>query len=194
MSEDTNTPQVGPLLLGSLEYVWSRIRGRLSGLSADEYRWEPVPDCWSVRPGPGGRWEVERPSPEPSPPPVTTIAWRLWHIASECLAGYTAQGLGPWPLAVRGREWYPSPGPALAALDQAWQAFHAGLLSLGEAGLWRPLGPAWEEFAADPWAGLVLHAQDELSHHGAEVALLRDLYLRAQMPGDGGGAAAAGAP
>jgi hypothetical protein len=24
----------------------------------------------------------------------------------------------------------------------------------------------------------VVHAQDELAHHGAEVALLRDLYLR----------------
>jgi hypothetical protein len=28
----------------------------------------------------------------------------------------------------------------------------------------------------DPWAALVLHAQDELSHHDAEVTLLRDLY------------------
>ncbi len=39
-------------------------------------------------------------------------------------------------------------------------------------------GGMWEEFADDPWAGLVLHAQEEMSHHGAEVALLRDLFLR----------------
>ena len=184
MAEDMNGHQVGPLLLGSLEYVWSRIRGRLSGLTADEYLWEPVPGCWSVRQGADGGWEVERPDPEPSPPPVTTIAWRLWHIGSECLAGYTSQGLGPWPLEVRDRQWYPSPGPALDALDQAWQAFYTGLTGLGEDGLWRPLGPVWEEFAEDPWAGLVLHAQDELSHHGAEVALLRDLYLRKDAHGE----------
>jgi DinB superfamily len=178
MSEDVNGRQVGPLLLSSLEYVWSRIRGRLSGLTADEYLWEPVPGCWSVRPGPGGGWEIDRPDPELSPPPVTTIAWRLWHIASECLADYTWRGLGPWPLEVQGQDWYPSPDLALGALDRAWQAFYAGLVSLGEEGLWRPLGPAWEEFADDLWAQLVLHAQDELSHHGSEVALLRDLCLR----------------
>jgi DinB superfamily len=178
MPDDSNQRQLAPLLLGSLDYVWSRIRGRLAGLSADEYLWEPAADCWSVRQAPGGSWEIDRPEPEPSPPPVTTIAWRLWHIGSECLAGYTSQGLGPWPLDVQGRQWYPTPGPALEAVDRAWEAFRTGLASLGEEGLWRPLGSAWEEFADDPWAGLVLHAQDELSHHGAEVALLRDLYLR----------------
>ncbi len=178
MPEALNGRQAGPVLLGSLDYVWSRIRERLTGLTEDEYLWEPVPGCWSVRQTSGGGWEIDRPEPEPSPPPVTTIAWRLWHIGSECLAGYTSQGLGPWPLEVRDREWYPSPGPALAALDQAWQALYTGLMSLGEDGLWQPLGTAWEEYADDPWAGLVLHAQDELSHHGAEVALLRDLYLQ----------------
>jgi hypothetical protein len=176
MSEDVNGRNMGPLLLGSLDYVWSRIRERLDGLTAEEYLWEPAPGCWSVRPGPDGGWQIERPGPEPTPPPVTTIAWRLWHIGSECLAGYTSQGLGPWPLEVRDLEWYATPEPAVKALDEAWLAFRAGLAELGEDGLWQPLGPAWDEFADDPWAGLVLHAQDEMSHHGAEIALLRDLY------------------
>ncbi|MCZ2837567.1 hypothetical protein [Modestobacter sp. VKM Ac-2985] len=26
------------------------------------------------------------------------------------------------------------------------------------------------------WADLLVHATDELAHHGAEIALLRDLY------------------
>jgi hypothetical protein len=175
---DAQPRPVAPMLLGSLEFSWSRIRGRITGLAEDEYLWEPGPGCWSVRRTAGGRWEIERPYPAPSPPPVTTIAWRLWHIGSECLAGFTSRGLGAWPLEVTGREWYPSPEPALAALDTAWQAFYDGLANLGEAGIWQPLGPVWEEYADEPWAALVLHAQDELSHHGAEVALLRDLYLR----------------
>jgi hypothetical protein len=175
MPEDVNEHNLGPLLLGSLDYVWSRIRERLSDLTEDEYLWEPAPGGWSVRPAQDGSWQVERPAAEPFPPPVTSIAWRLWHISSECLAGYTAQGLGPWPLQVRDREWYATPEPAIRALDEAWLAFRAGLDELGEEGLWQPLGPAWGEYADDPWAGLVLHAQDEMSHHGAEIALLRDL-------------------
>ena len=81
-------------------------------------------------------------------------------------------------------EWYPSAGRALEALDQAWVAFYAGLKGLEEDGLWNPLGAAWDEFADETWAALVLHALDELSHHGAEVALLRDLYLRRNSGAD----------
>jgi DinB superfamily len=176
MSQDVNGHYIGPLLLGSLDYVWSRIRKNLDGLTTAEYLWEPAPGCWSVRPGRDGGWLAERPAIEPSPPPVTTIAWRLWHLGSECLAGYTSRGLGSWPLEVRGQEWYAAPEPAIEAVDEAWLAFRAGLAHLGEDGLWQSLGPQWAESVGDPWAGLVLHAQDEMSHHGAEIALLRDLY------------------
>lgn len=179
MPEDDKSAdrQVAPELLGSLDYVWDRIHTRLAGLGQDEYRWEPVSGCWSVRPADGG-WQVDRAWPEPTPAPVTTIAWRLWHIASDCLAGYTVNGLGPWPLTVRDKEWYGNVGDALAGLDTAWAAFRAGLVALGEDGMWRRLGERWGPYANGTWAGLVLHAQDELSHHGAEIALLRDLYAR----------------
>lgn len=168
--------EVGPLLLDSLDYVWGRVRARFEGISQDEYLWEPVPDCWTVRPDGAGGWQVDRAWPEPEPAPVTTIAWRLWHIASDCVAGYTKGGLGPWPLEVDEKGWYGDVGDALRATDTAWTAFREGLGALGEEGMWRPLGERWGPYAADPWAGLVLHAQDEISHHGAEVALLRDLY------------------
>ncbi len=109
--------------------------------------------------------------------PVTTIAWRLWHIGSECLAGYTARNLGDWPLDVdEDEEWYGDVDDALSALDRAWTAFRGGVAALGEDGMWRPLGEGWGPFASDPWAALILHAYDEIAHHGAEVALLRDLY------------------
>lgn len=166
---------VGPVVLGSLDYVWAVLRERFSGMSQAEYLWEPVAGCWSVRQS-GATIAVEREIPDPDPAPVTTIAWRLWHIASECFAGYTAQGLGDWPLEVHEREWYLDVNDALAAADTSWSAFRTGLDTLGEDGMWRELGDAWGPYAHDSWASLVLHAQDELSHHGAEIALLRDLY------------------
>lgn len=168
--------QVGPVVLGALDFVWARFRARVDGLGQDEYLWEPVPGCWSVRPEADGRWQVDRVIPDPEPAPVTTIAWRLWHIGSDCLADYTSGGLGDWPLRVRDRQWYGDVAEALTEVDRAWTAFRAGLDSLGEDGMWRPLGERWGQYAAEPWVSLALHAQDELSHHGAEIALLRDLY------------------
>ena len=50
--------------------------------------------------------------------------------------------------------------------------------SLGEEGLGRPCGPAEGPFAHAPLAALVLHINREVIHHGAEVCLLRDLYLQ----------------
>ena len=55
----------------------------LTGLTDEEYRWEPVADCWNVRPDPAapGGWTVDYPDVAPDPPPFTTIAWRLVHIS-----------------------------------------------------------------------------------------------------------------
>jgi hypothetical protein len=167
---------VTQLLVSTFDDVWSRQRGRLVGLTQEEYLWEPVPDCWTVS-SHDGRWHVAaRQRPDPVPAPVTTIAWRLWHIASDCLADYTIRGLGPRPFAVSDTEWYGHVDQALAALDQAWAAFRAGIEALGDDGMWSPLGPEWGPYAPEPWAALVVHALDEVAHHGAEIGLLRDLY------------------
>ena len=47
---------------------------------------------------------------------------------------------------------------------------------LGEDGLARPCGPAEGPYAEASMAELVLHIHREAIHHGAEIALLRDLY------------------
>ena len=163
------------ILLFGFDDVWARQRGRLEGLSQDEYLWEPVEGCWSVREV-DGTWHAHEREDTAEPAPVTTIAWRLWHIASECLADYTEGSLGPWPLEVRGTEWYGDVESALAALDRSWAAFRGGMEALGDEGAWRPLGERWDHWGPRPWAALGLHALDELAHHGAEIGLLRDLY------------------
>jgi DinB superfamily len=182
MAEEQKTDgPVATLVLTSLDYVWERLRARCEGLTQEEYLWEPVADCWSVR-DIDGVVSIERDDSDPEPAPVTTIAWRLWHIGSDCLGGYTQGGLGPWPLQVRDREWFMDVDQALAAVDTAWAAFRSGLGALGEDRMNSPLGERWGPYADSSWADLVLHAQDELSHHGAEIALLRDLYA-AGLPG-----------
>lgn len=169
-----------PLLLAGVDEASTRLHRRLDGLTAEEYLWEPVADCWSVRES-NGRWVAEprtRESEKSVPQPVTTIAWRTWHIAADCLAGYVSPSLGDWPLGLPADEWYGEPDAALAALDTATRAFTDRVTALGEDGLAAPLGPSWGSYGEQPWAALVVHAQDEIAHHGAEIALLRDLYLR----------------
>ena len=58
-----------------LDYVQPRIRGRFEGMSDDEYLWEPVPGCWSVRES-NGTWLADqtRPAPEPSAPMTSRIS------------------------------------------------------------------------------------------------------------------------
>ena len=167
--------EVLPVLLRGWDDAWERLDARLAGLGDDEYRWEPVRDVWTVRAGPDG-WRVDRSDADPDPAPVTTIAWRLWHLAVDCLSDYLGRSPAGRPLAEEGARWHPDAASALGDLRTAAAAFRAMVTGLGEDGLWEQLGPAWGPYAEGTWADLVVHAVDELAHHGAEVALLRDLY------------------
>jgi hypothetical protein len=170
-----------PVLFFGIDDAWDRLRARLEGLSDHEYLWEPVAHGWTVRPD-GDRWLADDSDDDPQPAPVTTIAWRMWHIASFCLSSYVSPTLGEWPLAVTDREWFGEAQPALEALDVAMTTFRDRVMALGEDGIWQPLGPRWGPYADESWAKLVIHALDELAHHGAEVALLRDLYASRATP------------
>ena len=54
------------------------------------------------------------------------------------------------------------------------------LEELPAASWWEPLGPVAGPYAKDDKASLVLHQLDEQIHHGAELGVLRDLYLHNQ--------------
>jgi len=123
-----------------LEWHWhGQLRPRFEGLTDDEYLWEPAQPAWNVRPRTGegqpgtGPFTVDFAYPEPDPPPVTTIAWRLAHIIVGVLGARVASHFG---------------GPAVD----------------------------YGSYAYAGTAALVLHINREVIHHGAEVALLRDLY------------------
>ena len=63
----------GALLVDQLDFSWAAsLWPRVQGLTDDEYLWEPVTGCWSVRPRPDGTWQADGPGvPEPDPPPGT---------------------------------------------------------------------------------------------------------------------------
>ena len=158
---------------GQLETHWDRqLRPRLEGLTDDEYFWEPVPGMWTVRRAEAG-FISDFAVPPPDPAPVTTIAWRLGHLVFLLEAGRERFGGPPVDFAS-----YRHAGTAMAALrrlDAAYREWIDGVAGLGIAGLAEPAGRAG--MLAD-WstAAIVLHTQREVVHHGAEIALLRDLY------------------
>jgi hypothetical protein len=173
-------------LAEQLDWHWRhQLRPRLDGLTDDEYLWEPVRGTWSVRPrGTStapmavgrGAFTIDFALPEPDPVPVTTIAWRIGHIVVGVLGARAAAHFGGPPTDYESHEYPGDAATALAQLDAAYAAWTTGVRGLGEEGMRRPCGPAEGPYAEAPMAMLVLHINREVIHHGAEIALLRDLY------------------
>ncbi len=199
MENDTSTASAGTAdwtseLAEQLDWWWrEHLRPRFDGLTDDEYFWEPVPGCWSIRRRDAvdpeiargsGEFALEYAWPPPSPPPVTTIAWRLGHIITGVFAERNAAHFGAAPADVRTFEYAGTADGALAQLDEVYSAWITGVRALDEAGLRRPCGPAEGPFAAAPLSDMILHINRETLHHAAEIALLRDLY-RAKGRQDG---------
>jgi DinB superfamily len=147
--------------------------------------WEPVANCWNIHPRGEGRTQIAAGAgnfvidfafPEPVPAPVTTIAWRLAHIVVGVFGMRVANHFGGPPVGYETFEYAGTADQALDQLDGAYAAWRDGVSALGDAGLAQPCGPAEGPFADFPMASLVLHINRETLHHGAEIALLRDLY------------------
>ncbi|GIF40010.1 DinB family protein [Actinoplanes xinjiangensis] len=160
-------------------------RPRLEGLTDEEYLWEPAPGAWNVRPrgtsttgmaAGGGDFTIDWDMPEPSPPPVTTIAWRLGHLIVGVLGARNAAHFGAGSADYLTHLYAGTAAGALTQLDDAYHTWSKGVALLGEDGLHRPVGPTERGFAEEPMATLVLHINREMIHHGAEILLLRDLF------------------
>ncbi len=176
-------------LVEQLAWHWrEHVRPRLDGLTDDEYRWEPVPG-WNVRerrnaltPMAAGRGDsvLDFAYPEPVPAPVTTIAWRIGHIAIGVFGMRAANHFGPGAEAAgvtyEATDWPLTAAGGLQLLDHHYDAWMTGIQALDAAALAQPCGPAEGPFASYSMATLVLHISREAIHHGAEILLLRDLY------------------
>jgi hypothetical protein len=160
------------------DYVYQRTRNRLAGLTDDEYFWEPVPGCCTIRRANSGEYRADDAS-EPDPPPFTTIAWRLWHLIENYGGRRNPEWLGVEREPGGFERGDPAPATAaeaIAVLDRAHAFWRDLLHHVPEASWWEPLGPIAHEYAESDKAALVLHHLDEQIHHGAELGVMRDLY------------------
>ena len=116
--------------------------------------------------------------PEPEPAPVTTIAWRLAHVIVGVFGERNHSHFDGPPISYQDFAYAGSAAEALEQVDAGYRHWCDGVRALGEGGLAGPCGEAEGPFAEHPLSELVLHIHREVIHHGAEISLLRDLYLR----------------
>lgn len=172
-------------IVDQMDSHWrDRLRPRLHGLTDDEYFWEPVPGCWSLRrreessaPSPIGTGEfvMDYSHPPHDHEPVTTIAWRLAHLI-QVLGSPAAPHFQPTSDSPS-VEFSGTAETALRQLDEGYEAWMADVRTLGVPGLTRAQGAlSPPQFAEAPIARLVMYSHVEVIHHGAEICLLRDLY------------------
>ena len=182
----TTTRTWNDRLVEQIDCHWTPpLRPRLEGLTDEEYLWEPVPS-WNVRPrGPHRgrpasvgvhRHRARYPRARPGP------------VHHHRLAARPHDRRGPrhaqrQPLRRAGGPTSPGttrrrPTEALGPARRGYAGWIAGVRGLGDEGLEQPCGPAeGAGTARSRWPTLVLHINRELIHHGAEICLLRDLYL-----------------
>jgi hypothetical protein len=205
MMEPMDTPPRLTPLLEQFDWGCLRLINRMTGpdmdsgngspvqvepLTDEEYRWEPVPGAWTVRrrsdgPGPratwlagAGEWGRDgKRGAEPYPPPFTTIAWRLSHL-TEMLAMRADYSTGTRSMT---KDTFVVSGDAesaITAFAAAVETWRGTLLGSDDAAL-DTVGYSRYPYGSDAgevFIDIVWWVNQEVLHHGAEVALLRDLY------------------
>lgn len=164
-------------------------RERIDGMSDDEFLWEPVSPCWSIRSrasaatpdafGPGQFVLDADVSVDPfEVGPFTTIAWRVGHL----LSAYA--GRFEWTFGRRATppadlvEFTPEAGPMVTQLWDEIDRWVAAVEAMTDTQLDEP-GFGQYPMGMDPqlpFIGIVRWMNRETIHHLAEIALLRDLY------------------
>jgi hypothetical protein len=114
---------------------------------------------------------------------VTTIAWRLGHLGGLALGGFTNWRFG---YATERPEAIHFPGTAQESrgfLEGHYRAWRDPLAGLEDSEWERPLSDLRGRYARNNTFEIALRVLDEVTHHGAEVSLLRDLYSHRASPG-----------
>ena len=118
--------------------------------------------------------------------PLTSIAWLFWHVGSQpgraaeldffggphtAASGWTSPYIAVHPMFTNADE-------AVASMRTGWRALDRALRSATDADLERPTR-FWGYGSPGPMgtgAQIVGSILNEVSHHGTQIGVLRDLY------------------
>ena len=117
-----------------------------------------------------GDWVVENSWQPPSPPPVTTIAWRLMH-GYDCLLDFVARGLRMGKQSWNDIEVAGGGRAAVDMLGALVELLDLELASRVDEDLHRTA-----EHMDKPAHDAVVFGIREATHHWGEAGVLRDLY------------------
>ena len=175
----------------------------LDGLTQEEFDWEPHAGAWGVRrrdtcttPNPSGNpsgdwvvdqdWDLAAAADRgEAVEPMTTVGWLLNHFGAA--PGLTAEldflggPLEPTP-EVYGQMWahtvLPDVGDAVSRFQAGWTALKDALARATDEMLERACeGHPWKR--GDRAVGAMIN---EVSHHGTQICMLRDLYAHQLSP------------
>jgi hypothetical protein len=138
-------------------HVWQRHCNRMAGLTDDEWQWCPTPDA------------------------SIGLRWRLDHVAEALGSARNPVWLGLADRAedaagVAGED--ASADDALRRGDEVYRRWSGWVSEVDDVDLATPIGAVGGPYGDASRMSFVLHIVDELIHHTAEAALLRDLYAR----------------
>lgn len=155
-------------------------------------------DCRTPTPFGAGRWVADFEFPEPTPIPLTSIGWLAWHIGSvpgrlieidffggdrTIASGWTSPYLTHHPI-------FNTAAEAMAALRQGWAALRS-IIAITTDEAFETLTPQYTYARAPMSDGLCVLGQpgqthqaasfvagaiNEISHHGTQICVLRDLF------------------
>src|SRR5690242_8510198 len=139
------------------DFAWQRLRRRMDGLTDAEYRWEPAPDCRTVRPVEGGGYRSDGPGAPGDPRVFTTLAWRLSHIGHLLHEDRNGRWLGV-DTPPSGRVGDPgTAAAALADLDSGYARWGGILAACTDESLAAPIGRRGGPYANSTRRSFVLH-------------------------------------
>jgi len=166
------------LLRWQFDLTWSLSEFHLERLDPDDFLWEPVATCWTVRRAADGGWVPDWADTEPDPIPVPTIGWVSWHIGWWWTVAIDhAQGRAPHD---RVDVPWPGPGePTIAWLRGLRQDWGSVLDRLTDADLDAPARFPWAPDSGMTVAHTAGWVNAELMKNVTEIGHLRLLRVAA---------------
>jgi hypothetical protein len=194
----------GDTLLNTMLFIEMFTLNRAwDGLTDDELNWEPFAGSWGVRnadachtPTPfiSGEWAVDFDADLAAAAdegraiePLTTIGWLMWHVGSQpgrlaeldflggsrtADSGWTSPYLVSHPAFARADD-------AVTAMREGWRALDRALRASTDEQL--EMEARWWSYGDEPGpttygAQVIASTLNEISHHGTQICMLRDLY------------------